>query len=77
MIDLKNEADTSMYQVKGQLTEHGDKIPQNIKDQINTDITAVEEALTTEDPDKIKEAVEKLKNSGMEIGKSIYSQSNQ
>ena len=33
------------------------------------------EALTTEDPEKIKEALERLKNSQMEIGKAIYSQS--
>jgi hypothetical protein len=30
--------------------------------------------MTTEDPDKIREALEKLKNSSMEIGKAIYSQ---
>jgi hypothetical protein len=30
-----------------------------------------------EDGDKIKEAIEKLKTSSMEIGKSIYSQANQ
>ena len=43
-----------------------------MKDQINTDITGVNEALTTEDPEKIKEAIERLKNSSMEIGKAIY-----
>jgi len=30
------------------------------------------EALTTEDPTNIKEAIERLKNSSMEIGKAIY-----
>jgi len=30
--------------------------------------------MTTEDPDKIREALDKLKNSSMEIGKAIYSQ---
>lgn len=30
--------------------------------------------MTTEDSDKIREALEKLKDSGMEIGKAIYSQ---
>ena len=74
-IDLKNEADTSIYNVEQQLREHGDKIPQNVKDQINGDVSSLNEALTTEDPDKIKEALERLKNSQMEIGKAIYSQS--
>jgi len=34
----------------------------------------VNQALTTDDPTKIKDAVERLKNSSMEIGKAIYSQ---
>jgi len=36
----------------------------------------VTESLTTEDPTKIREALERLKNSSMEIGKAIYAQSN-
>jgi molecular chaperone DnaK len=74
MIDLKNEADQSIYNTEKQLQEHSSKIPQNIKDQINGDITSLNEAITTEDVDKIQEALERLKNSSMEIGKAIYSQ---
>lgn len=76
MIDMKNDADNSIYNVEQQLREHGDKIPQNVKDQINGDVASLNEAITTEDPEKIKEALERLKNSQMEIGKSIYSQQN-
>jgi len=74
MIDLKNEADQAVYNTEKQLTEHKDKIPQNIHDQINGDITSLNEAITTEDAEKIREALERLKNSSMEIGKAIYSQ---
>lgn len=63
LIDLKNDADNSVYNVEQQLREHGDKIPQNVKDQINGDIQSLNEAVTTEDPEKIKEALERLKNS--------------
>ena len=58
------------------MTEHADKIPQNIKDQINGDITALNEAISMEDGEKIREALDRLKNSSMEIGKSIYSNTN-
>jgi len=37
----------------------------------------VNEAITTEDSEKIKEAIERLKTSSMEIGKAIYSQQNE
>lgn len=74
MIDLKNEADQATYNTEKQLNEHSAKIPQNIKDQINGDITALNEAITSEQVEQIKEALERLKNSSMEIGKAIYAQ---
>lgn len=74
MIDLKNEADQAVYNTEKQLQEHSAKIPQNIKDQINGDITSLNEAITTEEVEKIREALERLKNSSMEIGKAIYAQ---
>jgi len=74
IIDLKNESDQAIYNVEKQLSEHSAKIPQNVKDQINGDITKLNEALTAEDSDAIKESLERLKNSSMEIGKAMYSQ---
>jgi len=47
-----------------------------VKDQVNGDISSLNEAIVSEDSDKISEALERLKNSSMEIGKAIYSQSN-
>jgi molecular chaperone DnaK len=73
-IEIKNEADSMIYQTEKQLAEHASKIPDSVKDQVNNDISALNEALTTENRDNIKEALERLKNSSMEIGKSIYSQ---
>ena len=39
------------------------------------DISALNEAIVSENSEKIQEALERLKNSSMEIGKAIYSQS--
>jgi len=75
VIDLKNEADQFVYNTEKQLQEHSAKISQNIKDQVRGDISAVNEAIVAENPDKISEALERLKNTSMEIGKAIYSQS--
>lgn len=76
-IEIKNEADSMIYQTEKQLQEHADKIPDNVKEQINNDISSLNEAITTENRDNIKESLERLKNSSMEIGKAIYSQSNE
>jgi len=74
LIDLKNESDSMVYQTEKQLTEHGAKIPDTVKTQIRNDITSLNEALTTDDVTKVRESLERLKNSSMEIGKAIYSQ---
>merc|ERR1719218_583065 len=47
-IDLKNEADQFVYNTEKQLSEHGAKIPQNVKDQVRGDISAVNEAIVRE-----------------------------
>lgn len=73
-IEIKNEADTMIYQTEKQLQEHKDKIPQNIVDQIQGDITNLNEQMQTDDSESIRAALETLKTSSMEIGKSIYSQ---
>jgi molecular chaperone DnaK len=74
LIDVKNSADHFIYQTEKQLEEHSAKIPKNVKDQVNGDISSLNEAIVSEDLTKIEEALERLKNSSMEIGKSIYSQ---
>jgi len=74
VIDLKNEADTYVYNTEKQLSEHAAKLPDSVKDQVRGDISAVNEAIVSEDSEKISEALERLKNSSMEIGKAIYSQ---
>jgi len=45
-----------------------------VKDQVRGDISGVNEAIVSENADRITESLEKLKNSSMEIGKAIYSQ---
>jgi len=77
VIDLKNEADTMIYNTDKQLQEHASRIPDSVKDQVRGDINSLQESLQTDDATKIRDALERLKNSSMEIGKAIYSQSQQ
>lgn len=73
-IEIKNEADSMIYTTEKQLQEHGARIPDTVKEQVRNDITKLNEAITSENKDSIREALDRLKNSSMEIGKSIYSQ---
>lgn len=66
-----------VYNTEKQLQEHAARIPESVKTQVKGDVTSLNEAITTDDADKIREALERLKNSSMEIGKAIYSQAQQ
>jgi len=74
VIDLKNEADSIIYNTEKQLQEHSARIPDNVKDQVRGDISSLNEAIVSENADQITEAMDRLKTSSMEIGKAIYSQ---
>jgi len=76
LISLKNDADQFIYNTEKQLTEHSARIPQNVKDDVRKDISALNEAIVSENTENISEALERLKNSSMEIGKAIYSTEN-
>jgi chaperone protein DnaK len=74
MIELRNEGESLIYNTQKQLKEHDTKIPQDIKDRINSDISALNEALASNDLEIVKNSLEKLRNSAMEMGKAIYQQ---
>ena len=77
LINAKNDADSLIYQTEKQLQEHGDKIPESVKTQIQGDITKLNEAMTSDDLDGITEAKNRLQESSMEIGKSMYANAEQ
>jgi molecular chaperone DnaK len=73
-IDLKNQSDALVYQTRKQLEELGDKVPSEQKTKLDGLISKLEEAATNEDYASMKELNESIKNSMMEIGQQVYSQ---
>jgi molecular chaperone DnaK len=73
-IDLKNKSDSLCYQTKKQLEELDTKISSEDKNQVESLIKELETALTKEDYDAMKSLNEKIKNSMIEIGQKVYSQ---
>lgn len=74
MVELKNESESLIYNTDKQLKENDTKIPQDVKDRIRADINAVNEAVNSNNLDNMKNAMEKLRNSAMEMGRAIYQQ---
>jgi len=72
MIEMKNEAESLIYQSEKNLKENDSKLTQEIKDKVRSDITALNESVTANNVDNTKKNLENLRNSAMEMGRLIY-----
>jgi molecular chaperone DnaK len=71
-IELRNEADNFAYQIEKTLKDNADKIPAEVKTDVEAKLTAVREALKTEDTDRIRGALNDLRTSATKIGEAMY-----
>jgi molecular chaperone DnaK len=72
LVDVRNAADSLVYQVEKNLSEHGAKIPAGDKAEIEADVAALKTALEGDNADDIKAKTEKLSQSSMKLGEAIY-----
>ena len=70
--EVRNNADNLAYQCEKQLKELGDKIPGNVKGEIETKIAAVREALKGNDTEVIKTAYTDLQNKFQAASEELY-----
>ena len=73
-VEVRNEADSLVYQTEKTLKELGDKVPQAEKAGIEDAVAAVKRALESGDIDEIKAKTEALKQVGMKMGEELYKQ---
>ncbi len=72
LIDTKNRAEAMIHQTRKSLEEHGDKVSQDIRGQIESALSSVESKIKGDDNEAIEAALKELENSAMELGKAIY-----
>ncbi|PCC17843.1 molecular chaperone DnaK [Brevibacterium aurantiacum] len=72
--DTRNNAENLAYQTEKLVTDNEDKLPEEVKTEINSDVEALKEALKGEDDDAVKTAYDKLVANQQKIGEAIYSQ---
>ena len=56
-IEAKNEAETQIYSAEASVREYKDKLPQNVVDNINTEISNVRGSLESGDAEEIRSKV--------------------
>lgn len=70
--ETRNQAETSAYSIEKLIKENGDKLPEDVKTEVQGDVDAVKAALEGDDDDAVKAAFEKLQQSQTKLGEAIY-----
>lgn len=74
LVDIKNQADSLIFQTKKQMEELKDKIPADIKPKLEAEISKVEDAVKTNNYDTIKSTIDSMNKVWNEIASTLYSQ---
>ena len=73
-VEVRNQADSLVFQTKKQIEDLKDKLSSEQKGKLESEILKVEDALKTNDADKIKSATEGLTKVWNDISQDIYKQ---
>ncbi len=75
-IDIKNQAETLVYQTEKQLGELGDKVDKDAKAKVESMRIQLKEATDKDDFETMKSLVEELQKELYSLGASVYQQAN-
>lgn len=74
LVDARNQSESMVNHIEKQLKEHGDKITEAEKTAIEDAKTEVNQAVKSDDVEKIKSAITKLTEASMKLGEAVYKQ---
>ena len=72
MVDAKNQADSIIHATEQSLTEHGDKISDSEKSDIEAAVADLKTAVEGDDLDDIRTKTEALGQASMKLGEAVY-----
>ncbi|WP_413678835.1 molecular chaperone DnaK [Prochlorococcus sp. MIT 0916] len=75
-IDVKNQAETLVYQAEKQIGELGDKVDEAAKAKVEEKRVKLKEAVEQDDYESMKSLVEELQQELYSLGASVYQQAN-
>ena len=75
--EIRNQAETLVYQTEKLLREQGDKIAGDEKDKVEAGLKNVKDALAGSDIDAVKNATESLMQSSQSFAQRLYEQASQ
>ncbi|MBA2573867.1 MAG: Hsp70 family protein, partial [Nocardioidaceae bacterium] len=72
VVETRNQADSAVYSTETFLSENSDKIPVDVKTEVEVDIAEVKKALEGDDTGAISAAAAKLATSSQKMGAAMY-----
>ncbi|MET4053259.1 molecular chaperone DnaK [Frigoribacterium sp. PvP054] len=73
--ETRNSAEQLVYSIEKLIKENDDKLPADVKSEVQADVDSLKSALAGDDESAIKPAFDKLNESQQKLGQAIYSQS--
>ncbi len=73
--EVRNQAETLVYQTEKFVKDNDEKIPSEVKDKVTLAVKEAQEALKGTDTAAIKDAMEKLATESQAMGSAMYAQS--
>lgn len=70
--ETRNNAEQLAYSVDKLIIDNADKLPEDVKTEVQGDLDALKQALAGDDDDAVKSAADKLNESQSKLGEAIY-----
>ncbi|OUS42001.1 heat shock protein 70 family [Ostreococcus tauri] len=71
-VDVRNSADSMVYQTEKQLAELADKVPSEVADKVKERVAELKSAMEADDLEKMKDSQEALQREVMALGQAMY-----
>ncbi len=72
LVDLKNRADGIVAQTRRTLEEHGDKVTPDVRSNVESALSNLEDKIKGDEGPPIDAAIKELETASMELGKVVY-----
>lgn len=73
--ERRNQAEQLVYSIEKLIKENDDKLPADVKSEVQGDVDGLKSALAGDDDEAVKTAFDKLNESQGKLGQAIYAQS--
>ena len=72
LVEARNHADAAVHQIEKAMKEHGEKVGQAERSAIEEAMSAVKDAIKSEDPELIRSKTDALQQASLKLGEAMY-----